>query len=402
MTVVHALSLLLLACSALGVALLGVQIAACVRHLRTAPPEPARLPAISILKPLCGVDDRLQENLESFAALGYPRYEVLLGVEREEDPAYAIACAIATRFPSCMRVIVQQGAPGLNPKVNQLITLARHARHALIVISDSNVVAPEGYLHEIAAHFEDDEVGLVTHPIAGTGERSWGSLLDNVHLSAGIAPGMIAANCVAGEALVVGKSMALRRAELFAIGGFEAVKDVLAEDFVMGRRIADICGKRIAVAHRPILNVSCRRTLHGFYDRYTRWAVLQRTSVGPVLYLGMLLVNPVPLALAGFAIEPARSTFTALVGLALIKALLEAHALSAARGAGSGVRAFVALPLKDAVLMLTWIAGFVRSEVRWRGRRLAVLEGTRLVPVAPTTRSRFFPRKTQVATSRAG
>jgi hypothetical protein len=52
--------------------------------------------------------------------------------------------------------------------------------------------------------------------------------------------------------------------------------------------------------------------------------------------------------------------------------------------------------------MLTWIAGFVRSEVRWRGRRLAVLDGTRLVPVAPTTRSRFFPRKTQVATSRAG
>lgn len=402
MTVVHALSLLLLACSALGVALLGVQIAACVRHLRTSPREPTRTPPISILKPLCGVDDRLEENLETFAALGYPRYEVLLGVEREDDPAYAIARAIAARNPSCMRVIVQQGAPGLNPKVNQLITLARHARYALIVISDSNVAAPERYLHEIAAHFEDDEVGLVTHPIAGIGERSWGSLLDNVHLSAGIAPGMIAVNGIAGEALVVGKSMALRRTELLAIGGFEAVKDVLAEDFVIGRRIAETCGKRIAVAHRPILNVSCRRTLHGFYDRYTRWAVLQRTSVGHVMYLGLVLLNPLPLALAGFAIEPARSTFTALIGLALIKALLEAQALSAARGPGSASRAFLALPLKDAVLILTWIAGFVRGEVRWRGRRLAVLEGTRLVPVPETTRSRLFPRKTQVATSRAG
>jgi ceramide glucosyltransferase len=387
MTVVHALSLLLLACSAIGVALLGVQIGAAIRHLRTPPPQPSRTPPMSILKPLCGVDDRLQENLESFAALGYPSYEVLLGVEHRDDPAYAIACAMAARFPGRMRVVVQHGAPGLNPKVNQLITLARHARYALIVISDSNVAAPPGYLHEIAAHFEDGEVGLVTHPIAGIGECSWGSLLDNVHLSVGIAPGMIAANCIAGEALVVGKSMALRRAELFAIGGFEAVKDVLAEDFVIGRRIAETCGKRIAVAHRPIMNVSCRRTLHGFFDRYTRWAVLQRTTVGSVMYLGVLLLNPLPFALAAFAIEPTRATLTALIGLAMLKALLEARALSTARGSGWGVRAIVAMPLKDALLVLTWIAGLVRGEVRWRGRRLAVLEGTRLVPVAATSRA---------------
>ena len=232
-----------------------------------------------------------------------------------------------------MRVIVQRGAPGLNPKVNQLITLARHARYALIVISDSNVAAPDGYLHEIAAHFEDDEVGLVTHPIAGVGERSWGSLLDNVHLSVGIAPGMIAANCVAGEALVVGKSMALRRAELFAIGGFEA-----RQGRARGRlRDRPPDRRDLRQAHRGrappdperVVPAHAARLLRSLHTLGRAAAHVGRTGA---CYLGVLLLNPLPLALARFALEPARATFTALVGLALIKALLEAHALSAARG----------------------------------------------------------------------
>ena len=291
--------------------------------------------------------------------------------------------------------------PRSNPKVNQLITLARYARHSLIVISDSNVAVGAHYLDEIAAHFEDAGVGLVTHPIAGSGDCSWGSLLDNVHLSVGIAPGMIAANCIAGEPLVVGKSMALHRADLRAIGGFEAVKDVLAEDFVIGRRIAEMCGKRIAVAHRPITNVSCRRTLRGFLDRYTRWAVLQRTAVGAPMYCGVLLLNPLPFALAALALEPTHSRLNALLALALIKAMLEARTLGVVRGDGFALRALLAMPVKDALLTLTWIAGLVRGEVQWRGRRLAVLEGTRLVPVA-AARPRLFARRAPFAAWRAG
>ena len=43
-------------------------------------------PGISILKPLCGLDEELWENLSSFAALDYPAYEVLLGVKSSARP----------------------------------------------------------------------------------------------------------------------------------------------------------------------------------------------------------------------------------------------------------------------------------------------------------------------------
>ena len=36
-------------------------------------------------------------------------------------------------------MVIQEPSAGLNPKVNQLITLARAARHPLLLISDSNV-----------------------------------------------------------------------------------------------------------------------------------------------------------------------------------------------------------------------------------------------------------------------
>ena len=101
----------------------------------------------------------------------------MLGVCHRADPAYAIACNTVRRWPRRFRIAVQEGAPGLNPKVNQLVTLARRARHNILVISDSNARVEPDYLDEIAANFEDPSVGLVTHPLAGDGEDERGARL---------------------------------------------------------------------------------------------------------------------------------------------------------------------------------------------------------------------------------
>ena len=178
-------------------------------HLRGPVPTPSVRPPISILKPLCGLDDRLERNLAGFAALPYPSYEVLLGVRDVEDAAYPTALAAARRWPARFRVVVQSGEPGLNPKVNQLMTLARAARYDLLVISDSNTRVPPAYLDEIAAHMADERVGLVTHPIVGQGDEQHGarlgSALDNMHLGGSITPGLVAAKILFHKDYVVGK-----------------------------------------------------------------------------------------------------------------------------------------------------------------------------------------------------
>jgi ceramide glucosyltransferase len=369
--------------AAVGLAVLTAQGVSLRRHLRAAPLAPRREPAVSILKPLCGLDDGLDESLAAFAALDYAAYEVVLGVRTRRDPAWRLACDAARRWPDRFRVVVQRGEPGLNPKVNQLVTLARAARHDVLVVSDSNVRVGRGYLREIAAHLEDPRVGLVTHAVVGVGEHRLGSLLDHLHLAGSISPGIVAAKRIAGRDIVVGKSMAFRRSDLVALGGFEAVKDVLAEDYVLGLMVGDVLGKRVAIGCRPVENVSARRTVADFLARYRRWAVLQRQAVGPAVYCAQVLLNPVLLAAAALATE---RTPAALAGFAVTCALktgLDAASARALRPGGFRAAQLAAVPLKDLVFGAAWTYGLVRTEVDWRGNRLRVGRGTRIALPPP-------------------
>jgi ceramide glucosyltransferase len=376
----HVLAPALLAAAASGTVLLALQCAALRRHLRRPAKVPSGRPAISVLKPLCGADDELERNLECFASLEWPDYEVVLGVQSLKDPACEPARRMVARYPDRFRLVLQRGAPGLNPKVNQLVTLARAARHGLLVVSDSNVRVEPGYLAEIAALLEDPEVGLVTHAIVGVGERRLGSLFDHLHLAGSVAPGVVAAQCLVGQDIVVGKSMAFRRDDLAALGGFEAAKDVLAEDFVLGRMVSSVLKKRVALAHRPIQNVSVSRGVQDFVGRYGRWAVLHRTVTGRAVHLSQACLNPVLLGAAALVASPGLSTLASFGGLCAAKIVIDGACGRVLRPGGFSLGQLALVPVKDLVYSAAWARGLVRSHVDWRGRRHRVLAGTRIAP----------------------
>jgi ceramide glucosyltransferase len=365
--------------AAVGLALLAGQAVSLRRHLAAEPAKPRAEPGISIMKPLCGLDDGLAESLASFAALGYASYEVLLGVRSRRDAAWPVAREAARRWPERFRVVIQRGEPGLNPKVNQLITLARAARHGILVVSDSNVRVGREYLREIAGALEDGAVGLVTHPVVGLGEERLGSLFDNLHLAGWVAPGMVAAKRIAGRDFVVGKSMAFRRADLEALGGFEAVKDVLAEDYVLGLMVGNVLGKRVALASSPVQNFSAHKSVAEFASRYRRWAVLQRQSVGRIAYGGLVLSNPVLLSAAALAALPTPGALAGFAGICAVKIVLDASTARALRPGGFRAAQLWAVPLKDLVFGGAWACGLLRSDVAWRGNRIRVGRGTRIV-----------------------
>lgn len=379
----NAASLVFFALAALGAVLVVVQAVFVRRFLRRPVRRPTRaLPGISVLKPLRGTDDGLEENLRAFAALDYPDYEVLLGFKSADDPAMALAQDAVARWPHRFRIVMQVGEPGLNPKVNQLITLAREAAHELVVVSDGSVRPRPDYLAEIAAFLEDPQVGLVTHPMAGTGERTLAALFDNVYLTTHFIAGPLGAKQASDQDLVLGKSMAMRKTDLALIGGFEAAKDYLAEDFVIGRWVSSRMGKRVAFGRGVQATIAEHRTLGRFLQRYGRWAVLQRHAGGLALYCAQTLMYPTTLAAAGFFLSPSWRTLALLAAVALVKSTTDLAQMRMLRPSGLRTSALFLLPFHDLLIGLAWLQGLFNDRVEWRGNPLRVTRGTRLVPIS--------------------
>ena len=338
-------------------------------------------PRLSILKPLRGVDDGLEENLASFATLRGVDYEVVFSVADRKDPALAVVERVRARFPDAPFFLVVGGAPEGrigNPKVERLVAAARVARGDLFLVSDSNVrVAPDDVARTVAL-FEDPGVGCVSNLFVGTGARDLGARVESLHLLTFVVPGNVLA-AWNGTPCVVGKSMALPRAVHDAIGGFAAFGDVLAEDQAIGLAVAE-AGFRVVLSPVVVANVVERRTIARALDRQVRWGKI-RFAFSKALFAGEVLLNPFPVALlAALLAVPGRSPWaTPLSSLALVALLLRTlQASLLGRLCGTPLRPadLLVMPLKDLLQLRTQLVPFVSREVVWHGHRARIGKGT--------------------------
>src|SRR5438309_1910742 len=248
-------------------------------------------PPITVLKPVKGDEEGLYENLASLARQDYPEYEILVGAEDALDPALEVARSVQADHPAA-RIHIQAGSRrlGLNPKVNLLSALTERARHDHLLVSDSNVRVRESYLRETAAELGDPQVGLVTNLVVGEEGGCLGAVLESLQLNSFVASATSFARVVAGRACVIGKSMLFRRDDFESLGGFWSVRNVLAEDYLIGRAF-ELAGYRVALSPHVVTTVNCGWTAERFANRHLRWAQMRRRICLPA-YLAELLLNP--------------------------------------------------------------------------------------------------------------
>lgn len=356
-----------------GVLITTVQVLLVRRFRARRGPACVRPEFVSILKPVCGLDDELEENLVSFTNLGGIRYEVLISAEEWDDPAIEVVRRVMSAHPSApFRIVVDPGSRTgvVNRKVERLIAAARVARGDVFVISDSNVrVQPDDLLRTLAA-FDHPRVACVSNVFTGSGARTFGAAIESLHLLGFVAPGAVLA-AAARVPCVVGKSMAITRAAHDAIGGFERFRRVLAEDQAIGLAVRE-AGFRVVLSPVVVRNVVVTRTLRRAVDRQVRWNKI-RYSFSHGLYATELLLNPLPFAIAAAFFIPA---FPLLVVSAR---WLQFAILNRALRAGLTWKQLAAAPVLDLVMLYAWIVPFFSNEVTWRGYRARIGRKTEMI-----------------------
>jgi ceramide glucosyltransferase len=359
--------------AAAGYAVLAL-VAVLVWDRRRAPSKSLRLPAVTVLKPLCGAEPGLYANLRSFCEQDYPQYQIVFGVRDPADPALAVVERLVTDFPSLpIDVVINPQVHGSNFKVSNLINMIARARHDVLTIADSDACVGSDYLRLVTAPLLDPKVGLVTSVYRDVPTKSIWSHLGAMYINEWYMPSVLLAWLFGYQGYVSGQTMCLRRETLRAIGGFQAIANYLADDHRLGEMVSGL-GLRIALSpyvvraehHEPSWDSLARHEL--------RWMRTIRI-LRPRSYCLLFLSFSLPLAIVGILLSVAQgpaSMAAWTLFLTTLLARLVLHFVPWLRGDRPLLADLWLVPVQDLLMVWVWVRAFFTSRVSWRGSEFDV------------------------------
>lgn len=340
-----------------------LSIVAAERYLAIRPNVAPGFEPISILKPLSGLDLGLESNLRTFFEQDYAAFEILFAVREATDAAAEVVTRLQREYPKVASRLLVTGEPSYpNAKVYSLNQMLQVAAHDLVVMSDSDIRVTPQLLQIVAAEFQDANLGVATCPYRAVPGPSIWSRLEATGMNTDFWASALVASMIEGVHFAVGPTIVARRRALESIGGFERLREYLAEDFVMGK-FAATAGHGVIlssyVVEHHIGNASFRENV----AHRMRWARSTRRS-RPAGYLGQLFTMPFPLSVLVCLAAPA---WWPVVPAALLVRAAAADMVS--RRVLQARLNWLLLPVEDLMAFCFWIAGFFGNTISWRGRR---------------------------------
>ncbi len=364
-----------LAAGAIGASAITYVIVAawCVsRFARQPRPAPGFAPPVTVLKPLYGAEPELYESLRGYFTQDYPDYQIVFGISRAGDPAQAVAERLIAEFPERDATIVATSRTnGRNPKISNLTNMLPEVRHDILVISDADIAVSSDYLSRVAAPFASPDVGAVTCAYTARAPRATLAMrLACQHINDVFLPSVLVARALGQVNFCMGSTMAVRADALAAIGGLDGLRDELADDYMLGRRLVER-GWRVVLADRLVETMVSETDIAAVARHELRWARTIR-GVEPAKYVATCLQHPISVtAIAALVLLLAGAGWVA-AGATLAAGIAARLALHAHVHARLGIpgRDFPLTVLRDAMSLAIWTASFFGREVVWRDRTM--------------------------------
>lgn len=246
------------------------------RNSRAGRPCRDELPSVSLVRPLCGIDNYSRETLASTFALDYRRCEILFCVADAADTVVPLTeSMIAQHAEAEARLLIGEDRISANPKLNNVLKGWRTAKHDWIVLADSNLLLPPDYIEQLFANWRDD-TGLVASPPIGAEPHGLWAELECAFLNTYQARWQYIADAL-GCGFAQGKTMLWRRGDLEQAGGIAMLANEVAED-AASTKIVRGAGRKVRLVDRPFPQPLGCRSAREVWHRQLRWARLRRAS----------------------------------------------------------------------------------------------------------------------------
>ncbi|WP_454765286.1 bacteriohopanetetrol glucosamine biosynthesis glycosyltransferase HpnI [Cupriavidus campinensis] len=337
-------------------------IAAAVSRRPVAGKTSRELPPISVLKPLCGAEPRLYQNLEGLCRQDYPAFQLVFGVCDAKDPAIEVVQRLRAAYPQCdIELVIDARVHGRNPKVSNLINLFRAARHDHLVLADSDIAVPTDYLTRLAGPLSDPHVGVVTCAYRGQAIAGLWTRLGAAFINQWFVPSVRVAHAGGSRRFAFGATIALRRDTLNAIGGFAALANRLADDFWLGE-LTRRAGWRTVLSDIVVETDVTEARFPDLWRHELRWLrTIRSLSAAGFSFMFVTFTWPM-LALACIQ-APQPDVFALAVIGAVARSVL----------AGEPTDVLLA-PLRDGLLLVQWAAALTGGHVLWRGHVMSTAD----------------------------
>ena len=337
-------------------------------------------PPVTILKPLRGEGIDLYRNLETFCQQEYPEYQIVLGIADADDPAIEIVRALQQNHPDVPIVLTVGEASGTNAKVANLVNMMKAARHDVLVLSDADIRVRPDYLRTLVKPLRDERVGLSTCLYRGVGSFGMPSMIESLLINTDFIPMAMIGDWV-GIRNAYGASVAFKREALDAIGGFESIRDHLADDYQLGNRIS-AAGYELAVLPYVVETILDSATLRDVWRHQLRWARTYRVCQ-PVGWFCSVVTHATLWGTLTVAVSGGSALGWQALGIVVATRLGALLVIMRLLREPDTPRHFGLIPLKDLAYSAVWMASWLGRSVDWSGRRYRVDAGGLLHPLAP-------------------